>query len=220
MEGQPADEECKDNRENYSARSVFPGPLQAPCTNIYGHARDKYNQEWDEEAHYKAKNDENRFLFRCHGCRISTVDRVLSHFHKVTKSGIRDAADHGSRPNSNTYKLSFADSALVLCPHHHPDWQATVQTYSCQKKDTGKHVDNTHETVKLTHEMSRMPSMMVSVRNDRENQEGHKEEVSQGQVEKPNWVDRPLHPETGHVNDQTVAHNSNNKYHTEDDQGG
>lgn len=62
--------------------------------------------------------------------------------------------------------------------------------------------------------------MILRERNDLENQEGYEEEVSQGQIEKPNRVDRSLHPETRHIDNQTVAHKPNDKYHTEDSQGG
>lgn len=61
---------------------------------------------------------------------------------------------------------------------------------------------------------------MVGDRNDRENQEGRKEEVGQGQVEKPNWVDSSFHPEACHIDDQGVAQNPNSKYHAVDDEGG
>lgn len=183
MEGQPADEECKNDRENDSARSLFPDPLQAPCTNAYGHIRNKYYQEWDEEAHNKAKNVETVYLFMCHG--ITAVNLVPAQ-NLTSKNTKRDAADHCNHPDDSTYELSLADCALVMRPHHHPDRQATIQAYGCQKIDTGKHVDNNHEAVELAHDMPKLPVVILRERNDREYQEGCKEEVSQGQVEKPN----------------------------------
>lgn len=219
MEGQPADEECKNDRENDSTRSLFPGPLQTPCPDTYGHIRAKYYQEWDEEAHDKAKNSETPYYFRSYGCRVTTLDLPII-VHNLTKNGVRGAAHHSSHPDDTRYELDFADSALVLCPHHPPGCQAAIQTYGCQKKDTGKHVDYNHKASELAYDSSKRPLVILRDRNDGENQEGRKEEVSQGQVEKPNGVNGSLHPAACHVDDQTVAQNTNNEYHAVDDQAG
>ncbi|KAK1896188.1 putative cytochrome P450 303a1 [Dissostichus eleginoides] len=121
MEGQPADEECKNNRENDPATSLFSWLLQAPSTNNYGHIRDTYYQEWDQEAHNKSKYVKTPFSFNCNGFRRITTDYLPPIRPNLSKMCIWSAADPSSNPDDNAYDLGFANGTLVLCPHHQPD---------------------------------------------------------------------------------------------------
>lgn len=182
MERQPADKKCKNHCKNNFPRSPPPVPLQAPCTNSDGHIRDKYYQEWDKEADHKAENHESLFW---EGSCVTAENHPVELLN-ITECGIGDAADRSCNPDDTTYDLGLANSALILCPHHHPDGQTTIQTYGCQKKDAGKHVDNTHKSVELAHYSPKLPHVVLRKTDDRENQKDCEEEVSQGQVEKPN----------------------------------
>ena len=78
-----------------------------------------------------------------------------------------------------------------------PDWpeyqQTAVQTNGSQQEDTGKHVEDDDGGDELAQEPAVGP---VSLENQVDQGEGQGEaadEVSQGEMEKPNCVHRSLH---------------------------
>lgn len=88
-----------------------------------------------------------------------------------------------------------------MCPHHHPDSQAAVQTDDHQEENAGEHANHGHKVVELAHETPKRPLVLTRGIDGGENQEERKNKVSQCQVQKPNGVDRFFHSVSGHVDD-------------------